>query len=120
RRKVADRVAERAVIKKVDRFRGDRLDRGFDLFTRLDAGRIEAIGSGINESLQAANRLVEVGAVVDEALRARGEHDVAARFVDRVARGSYTLERKVEVVKRVAFIAGEIFNRQSGNAGVDA
>ena len=66
RGEIIDGVAERAVIKKVDRFRGDRLDRGFDLFTRLDTGRIEAIGSGINESLQAADGLVEVGAIVDE------------------------------------------------------
>ena len=57
---------------------------------------------------------------MNETLRARGEHDVATRFVDCVARGSYPLERQIEVIKRIAFVTGEVFNRQSGNAGIDA
>src|SRR6185503_17176392 len=99
---------------------GDSLDGGFDLLARLDAGRIKAIGSGIGESLQPADRLVEIGAIANEALGARGEHDVASRFVDCLARRSDARDRQVEVVKGAAFIAGEVLNRQSSHASVDA
>ena len=84
RSKIADRVAERTAVEKVDGLRGDGLDGGFNLFARFDSGRIETIGSGVGESLQATDRLVEIRTVVNETLRACGEHDVATRFVDCV------------------------------------
>ena len=108
------------LIEEVDRLRRHRLDRRDDLFARLDAGRIEAIGAGVGEGLQPADRFVEVGPVLDEAFRARGEDDIAAGFVDCVARRAHAFDRQIEIVERIGCLAGEILDRQSGDAGVDA
>src|SRR5947207_1101223 len=47
----------------------DFLDDGFDIFPRLEAGRIENIGTGILESLQSHDRVGEIGPVMQEILR---------------------------------------------------
>ena len=58
--KIFDGKAERAAVEKIDRLRRHRLHGRLDLLAGLDAGRVEAIGAGIGECLQAADGLVEV------------------------------------------------------------
>src|ERR1035441_10186235 len=58
--KIFDREAERATVEKVDRLRRDRLHGRRDLLAGLDAGRVQAIGTGVGEGSQPADSLVQV------------------------------------------------------------
>ena len=117
---IAHREAERAVVEEVDRLAADRLHGGLDMLAGLDAGRIEAIGAGIGESLQPADGLVDVGPAANEALGARGEHHVAAGLVDRRAGGLDARQRQVEIVERRRGLLRRVLDRQPGHAGRDA
>ena len=108
------------LIEEVDRLGRDRLDGRLDLIARPDAGRVETVGAGVREGLEPSDGLVEIGPPVQEAFGARREHHVAAGLVDRRARGLHARKREVEVVERIGVVAGEILNRQPGDAGLDA
>src|SRR5215475_6227696 len=96
--KIVHCKAERTGIEKINRLRRDGLHRRGYLFAGLDAGRIETVGSGVGESLQPADGLIEVRSVADESFRAAGQNDVATRLVDRIPGGAHTLHGEVEVV----------------------
>ena len=111
---------ERAAIEKIHRLRRHRLDHGFDLFARLDAGRIEAIGAGRCIGFQAADRVVEIVDAADEIFRPRGEHNFAAGAVDRSARRLHARDRGVDIVERPLAVIRRILDREAGDAGRDA
>ena len=99
------------LLRKLIGFGATALHGRLDLLARLDAGRVEAIGAGVGESLQPADCLVEIGPAPDEAFGARGEHHVAAGFVDCRARRLDAGEREIEIVERIGLIAGVVLDR---------
>lgn len=57
---IANRIAERTTVEKIDRFRCHCLDRCRDLFAGSDTRRIQAIGSRIGEGFEPADGFVQV------------------------------------------------------------
>src|SRR5262249_58514235 len=84
---IAHGEAECAAVEEIDRLWRCGFDDSFDLFARLDAGRIETIRTGVLKSTQPARDIVEIGHAADEAFGACREHDLAAGAVDRGTRG---------------------------------
>src|SRR6185437_1183290 len=109
--KVFDGEAERAAVEKVDRLAADRLHCRLDVFARLNARRIKTIRSGVGKGFEPADRLVDVGPVLDEAFGAGGEHHLAAGLVDRRARSLDAGESQIEIVQRIGIIAGKVLDR---------
>src|SRR5215472_12322372 len=92
-------------------------DDGFDLLARLDAGRIETIGTSVLKSAQPARDIVEIGHAANEAFGARREHDLAAGAVDGGTRGFRPRNRDVERVERRSPVVRRVLDLQAGNAG---
>jgi len=105
-RKILHRQIGGGRHEEIHRFRRNRLHHRRDLFARLDAGRIEAIGAGRGERFQAADGLVEIGPPADEAFAAGGKHHIAAGRIDGGARSAHARERKLEVVEGDCGIGG--------------
>src|SRR5215831_277157 len=105
---------------EIHRFRRHRLDHRRDLLARPDAGRVEAVGAGRREGLEATHRLIEIGLSADEALAARRKHHIAAGLIDCGTRRAHARQRKLEIVERDAGVGGRILDRQPRDSGIDA
>lgn len=94
---------------------------GFDVFGRLHARRVQAIGAGSSVGAQAPDRLVQrIGMADEETFRAADQQHVLTGGIDRRTRGAHPRDRFVEGVQRLRRVAGRILDRQPGDAGVDA
>src|SRR6185437_13419268 len=93
---ILDGKSKGAAVEKIDRLGRDRLYDRFNLLARLDARRIQTVGAGIGESLQAPDGVIEVGTAVQKVLAAGGEDDIAACFVDCGASRLDAIERLIE------------------------
>ena len=96
-----------------------RLHDRRDLLPGLDARRIEAIGAGFRIGLQPVDHHGQIGLADQKAFAAAGQQHAAVVGIDRRPRRLDALDRESALVQRLGGIAGEILDRQPGNAGLD-
>ena len=80
-----------------------------------DPRRVQHIGACLLVPLQPSDRVGEVVDAVQVVLGARGEHEVLAA-VRGLGRGRDSLGGEIDVVDRLAGVAGEVLDRASGEA----
>ena len=118
-RQLVERERGRPADQQIDRLRPDRGDHGFDLLARIDARRVQAVGTRLRIGSQTRDRVFKVGYASDEILRASDEQRVAACFVDRASCRSDPFDGHIERQQRRLRIGCRVFDRQPGDAGVD-
>ena len=82
-----------------------------------DPRGVEAVGAGVGVRLQPSDRLVDVGASHHEALASPGEHDAGPALVDRLPRGPYAIDGKVELVEGLGRVARRVLDRKPRDPG---
>src|SRR5215472_3196306 len=97
--------------------RRDGFANGFDRIEAGQAGRVEDFGARIGEGAEAANRVVEIGAAMEEIFGARGEREGKRQRASGFHRSGNAFDGKREIVDRAALIAAGIFHGAADNAG---
>ena len=104
-----------APISRLNGFGCDRLHHRRDVLARLQARRVETVGSGIGVSGKPVDDELEVGHAPQ--IRLAPADQQRAAVADRLARGLDALDRERVLVERLVLVAGGILDREAGDAG---
>src|SRR5215831_9619232 len=94
------RDREAAAGEDVDRLR-DSAANGFDRIERRQTGRIEHVGAGLLEGLEALDGVVEVLPAMQEILGARRQGEGEGELPRRLDRGGDAFRRVAEIIDRL-------------------
>ena len=79
-------------------------------------GRVKYVGAGLGKGRQSPNRVVEIGAIVDEVVGSAGQDDSAARHLRSRADAR---DGRIEVVDRPGGIRGCVLDAKAGQTSTD-
>src|SRR5262249_34546652 len=90
---------------------------GFYRIERRQTGRIEHVGAGLLEGLEALDGVVEVLPAMEEILGARRQGEGEGELPRRLDGGGQTLQSVAEIIDRLSLIAARTLDRAADEPG---